>query len=119
MRGDELIDGEKSKQVHIGEQNIVENHTEFKEGKLTHTITVENGNHAPHCTAEAIKDHLGELASAKNGDFAVKIEFNTPCDKDTIEKYELFRDRINKRDDNGNKPYDNVQLIYPWDGGNL
>lgn len=115
IRGDELITNEKSKQVHIGEQNIVDNHTEFKDGKMTHTITVNDGKYAPYCSAEAIKDHIGELASAKNGDFVVELQFDKPCDEKAKEKYEEFRDSLHKKSGNGNSPYENVQLWLPWD----
>ena len=115
IRGDELITNEKSKQVHIGEQNIVDNHTEFKDGKMTHTITVNDGKYAPYCSAEAIKDHIGELASAKNGDFVVELQFDKPCDEKAKEKYEEFRDSLYKKSGNGNSPYENVQLWLPWD----
>ena len=105
----------KSKQVHVGEQNIVENHTTFEDGKLTHTITVNDGSHAPLCTAEAIKDHLGELASAKNGDFTIKVDFTMPWDDNVKAKYNSFRDSLRKRDEFGNLPYQNVEIKYPWD----
>ena len=107
----------KSKQVHIGEQNIVENHTEFKDGKLTHIITIEDGNHAPWCTAEAIKDHLGELASAQNCDFVVKIEFNTPCDEKAQRKYEEWKNLIidDSNKVTGELTYSNVKIELPWE----
>lgn len=117
MRGDEVIADEKAKQVHIGEQNIINNQTEFKDGKVTHTITVDDGNFAPHCTAEAIKDHLGELASAKNGEFVVDIKFNEPCDPETQQKYDNWKkamqDAIDK--ENGDLKYPNVKIVFPWE----
>ncbi len=114
MRGNVPITHEKSRTIHVGEQNIVDNHTEFKNGVLTHTITVNDGSYAPHCTTAAIVDHIGELASAKNGDFVVEISFNSPCDK--IAQYEEFRNGIkNAVDDDGKEIYGNVKIKYPWD----
>lgn len=66
--------------MHIGEQNITENHTGINEdGKVQHIVTVNDGNYAPYCTQEALKDHLGEFASAKDGQFVVKVDFDKPC----------------------------------------
>lgn len=114
MRGNVPITHEKSRTIHVGEQNIVDNHTEFKNGVLTHTITVNDGSYAPHCTTAAIVDHIGELASAKNGDFVIEISFNSPCDK--IAQYEEFRNGIkNAMDDDGREIYGNVKIEYPWD----
>ena len=111
---------EKSKQVHIGEQNIVDNHTEFKDGRLTHTITVNDGNYAPWCTGAAIEDHLGELASAKNTDSTVEIKFEQPCDPKTQEKYDEWKKQMNDSLDKytGEKKYSNVEIVFPWEGGN-
>ena len=110
VRGDKLVEHPKSKQVHIGEQNIVDNHTEFKGGKLVHTITVADGNYAPYCTAEAIKDHVGEFASAKNGDFTIEVYFNEQFNDMTKSKYDTFR-KLNQ------EKFPNVHITYPWDGG--
>lgn len=114
MRGNVPITHEKSRTIHVGEQNIVDNHTEFKNGILTHTITVNDGSYAPHCTTAAIVDHIGELASAKNGNFVIEISFNSPCDK--IAQYEEFRSGIkNAIDDDGRAIYGNIKIKYPWD----
>ena len=114
MRANAPVTHKLSRRIHIGEQNIVDNHTEFKNGVLTHTITVNDGGYAPHCTTEAIVDHIGELASAKNGHFVVELSFNTPCSK--REQYEDFRTEIkNMRNKDGSPKYGNVELVYPWD----
>lgn len=105
----------KSIRVHAGEQNIAENHTAFDGNRLVHTISVYDGDHAPYCTQEAVKDHVGELASAKNGDFVVDLSFDTACSKTAEGKYEEFRDSLYKKDEYGNNPYENVQLKFPWD----
>lgn len=116
-RGDELITNEKAKQVHVGEQNITGNTTEFNDGKLNHNITVADGNYAPNCTAEAIKDHLGEFASAQNGDFAVNVNFDSPCSPEMQTKYDEWRDRVTveKDEKTGEQAFPNVSISFPWD----
>lgn len=114
MRANVPVTHDLSRRIHIGEQNIVDNHTEFKNGALTHTITINDGSYAPHCTAEAIVDHIGELASAKNGHFVVELKFNSSCDK--MEQYEDFRTEMkNARNKDGSKKYGNVEIKLPWD----
>lgn len=114
MRANAPVTHDLSRRIHIGEQNIVDNHTEFKNGALTHTITINDGSYAPHCTAEAIVDHIGELASAKNGHFVVELKFNSSCDK--MEQYEDFRTEMkNARNKDGSKKYGNVEIKLPWD----
>ncbi len=103
------VDKPKSRQVHVGEQNISDNHTFVnEEGILTHEITVADGTSAPKCTQEALKDHLGELASAKDESFDVNIIFDKTCDEFVKESYEDFRINAKKR-------YPNVTISYPWD----
>lgn len=103
------IDNLKSRQVHTGEQNISDNDTFTNEnGGLTHEITVADGASAPKCTQEALGDHLGELASAKDENFDVDIKFNEPCDDFAKETYEKFRDEAMDS-------YPNVTINYPWD----
>ena len=103
------IDSIKSRQVHAGEQNICDNHTYLGNGgSLTHEITVSDGVSAPQCTQEALRDHLGELASARDGEFDVNIEFTEPCDDYARESYEKFRDDATGK-------YENVSIHYPWD----
>lgn len=112
MRGNVPITDETSRRIHVGEQNIVDNQTEFINEVLTHTITVNDGSYAPYCTARAIEDHIGEFASATNGYFVIELNFNSPCDK--REQYEEFRTAIkNAIKKDGSKP--NVELKYPWD----
>lgn len=107
----------KSIQVHTGEQNIIDNHTEFDSNKVVHTITVNDGAHAPRCTQEAIKDHLGEFASAKNGDFVVRVEFGAPVNDAIIEKYNQFRTNIEQARyiETGDPKFPNITVLYPWD----
>lgn len=105
----EPIDNMKSRQVHAGEQNISDNHTFVGDnGNLTHEITVAEGSSAPKCTQEALRDHLGELASARDGEFDVNIEFNEPCDDFAKTSYEKFKDYAQAA-------YANVNIHYPWD----
>lgn len=105
--GDEIT-SDKSRRVHVGEQNIVENHTTFTDGRVSHDITVNDGISAPKCTQVAIGDHLGEFASAKDEKFVVNVKFDKPCDEYAKESYEQFRDEA------ANK-YDNIEIKYPWD----
>ncbi len=109
--GDEgdQIENIKSRQVHVGEQNINDNHTFVGEdGMLTHEITVADGDSAPKCTQEALGDHLGELASAKDEKFDINIIFDKPCDEFAQESYENFRTEAHGK-------YPNVSIYYPWD----
>ena len=115
MRANVPITNELSKRIHIGEQNIVDNHTDYKNGILTHEITINDGNYAPYCTAKAIEDHIGEFASAKNGHFVIELKFKSPCENKK-EQYEEFRTEIkNARNKDGSQKYGNVELKYPWD----
>ena len=107
----ELITNEKSKQVHIGEQNIIHNRTFVDEnGRFTHRITVDEGGYAPSCTQGAISDHLGEFASARDEAFRVEVEFDKPCDGFAEDSYETFRDIAASNSDNRN-----ITIVYPWD----
>ncbi|MCR5608349.1 MAG: hypothetical protein K6G26_04735 [Lachnospiraceae bacterium] len=91
----EQIENDYSKQVHAGEQNIVENHTYVgDDGKVVHEITVSDGSSAPRCTQKAIEDHIGELRSASEGKFVVVVKFDKPCDTTSAEYYEKFRDNM-------------------------
>lgn len=103
------VPAEKSRQVHAGEQNIIENHTYAGDGgKLTHEITVADGASAPMCTQEAISDHLGEFGSAKDDEFDVVIVFISPCDDFAVNSYEQFRD-------DSAAEFINISIRYPWD----
>lgn len=107
-KGD-IIDNLKSRQVHAGEQNISGNHTYLGvDGKLTHEITIADGISVPKCTQEAINDHLGELASARDEQFDVNVRFDNPCDAYSEESYEQFRAEAKDA-------YPNVTINYPWD----
>lgn len=107
----DTVDNFKSRQVHTGEQNIVENHTYANDdGNVVHEVTVDDGAFAPMCTQEALKDHIGELATAKDGNFELDVKFNSACDDFSRDKYEAFRDQIESDD-----KYANIQINYPWD----
>ena len=107
------IDNEKSRQVHVGEQNISDNHSFVGgDGNFIHEITIADGASAPKCTQEALSDHLGELASAKDGEFDVNIEFDLPCDDFAKKTYEQFRLEVKDI-------YYNVMINYPWDEEDL
>lgn len=109
--GEDTVESSKSRQVHVGEQNIVKNHTYCNDvGIITHSVNVEDGASAPYCTTEALKDHMGELATAKDIESIMKIDFNSPCDEYAKDVYEDFRDEAAKN-------YPNVHIVYPWDKG--
>ena len=58
---------------------------------------VEDGASAPYCTIEAIKDHIGEMESAKDMEFEMVIRFKNPCDKYARDVYEEFVEKCRKK----------------------
>ncbi len=109
--GDEgdLVEAAKSKQVHAGEQNIINNRTYVgADGRLVHEITVNEGSSAPACTQESINDHLGEFLCIPDETFVVSIVFKKDCDEFAKESYEQFRDVTAGE-------YDNIEIMYSWD----
>ena len=110
----EPVFGEKDLQVHIGEQNIVENHTVLNEaGGLTHIITINDGCSGPKCTQQAIEDHLGEFYSARDEQFTMKLEFISfgAGDADFFrDSYDSFRKEMAER-------YPSITILCPWDNG--
>lgn len=105
----DIVDNEKDKQVHAGEQNIIDNHTYIGEDcSLIHEITVADGSSAPKCTQEAINDHLGELYSARDEHFEVIIIFGSFDDNDDdffAKSWESFKATAEKE-------YTNITVIY-------
>ena len=100
-----------SKQVHIGEQNIVENRTYIAEdGRLHHQITVNDSNSAPHSTIFSIRDHLGELKTAAGAKFTVDINFNNECSPHAKHEYEKLRHAVKK-----DYPNVDIQIYYSKD----
>lgn len=100
-----------SKQVHIGEQNIVENRTYTAEdGRLHHQITVNDSNSAPHSTIFSIRDHLGELKTAAGAKFTVDINFNNECSPHAKHEYEKLRHAVKK-----DYPNVDIQIYYSTD----
>lgn len=67
----------KAKKAHIGEQNIISNHTYAEGGKLVHEITINDIDYAPYSTASAINEHLGEFASSSVAN-NIEIRIITP-----------------------------------------
>ncbi|MBU5227047.1 hypothetical protein KQI36_10390 [Clostridium senegalense] len=112
---DDNIESQKSREVHVGEQNITENHTSLDDnGKVTHKITINDMNSGKLCTQAAIQEHIGEMGSdgtkGTNVDarFDVNIKFDGECSESTIDSYDTFRDKMSTI-------YENVQINYPWD----
>ncbi len=100
---------QKSRQVHVGEQNIINNEIFINnDGILTHKITIENGNSAPKCTQVAIYDHMRVLASAPQEKFIVQIAFNKSCTEYAKSSYEEFRSESMTK-------YHNIVVALPWD----
>ncbi len=106
------VESEKSRQVHVGEQNIKNNRTFVnEEGGVTHEITVADGCSGPRCTQEAVNDHLGEFASAMNEEFDVSIVF----EKFEADDTEYFRSSWEDYRLEAAQNYPTVTLHYPWD----
>lgn len=107
----ESVQSEKSRQVHAGEQNIIENHTFLDEdGAVIHDITVQDGCSAPRCTQQAVDDHLGEFYSARDGSFTIRVKFIRFEDEDGffMDSWETFRIQAAQE-------YPNLTIRYPWD----
>ena len=106
INGDK-VDSEKSKQVHIGEQNVINNQSyNNDDGKFTHEITINDMNSGKLCTREAIKDHITEFSKDVNANIVIKfegecLEENKNSYNDLIEDFETV--------------YENINIIYPWD----
>ncbi len=99
----------KSRQVHVGEQNITENHTYVgTDYSIIHEITVADGCSAPECTQEAVTDHLGELNSAKDAEFTVIIKF----EKFDDENLDYFKNSWDDFCSENEKIYTNLKITY-------
>lgn len=108
--GNKEVNSEVSKQVHVGEQNIVENHFYCAEdGSVHHSIKIADGS-GPLSTANAIQTHIGEFATAKDGKFHIDVQFASEIPPEIKEIYEQFREKIEITD-----KYGNVTIHYPWD----
>ena len=102
------VDNEKSRTIHAGEQNIINNSTYVGEdGLFTHEVTVADGTSAPNCTQNALKDHIGEMASAKGENFDMHVIFEKPCDEHAMDSYMDFKSRMATM-------FPNVNLEYHW-----
>lgn len=106
------VPGLKGRQVHAGEQNIVENHTYVDDsGLVVHEITIADGCSAPRCTQESVNDHLGEFCSARDERFTVRIVFLSF--EDGSDGY--FRDAWEDYRVQADQDYPTVEIQYPWD----
>lgn len=104
------VESEKSKIAHVGEQNICDNHTTTGEnGELVHEITVADGDYAPNCTFEAIKDHAGECETAPDENIEIDVKFKGEVSEKTQDKYNEMRENYY---DSSSNP---VTINYPWD----
>ena len=100
-----------SRQVHVGEQNNVLNHTVMDEsGQIFHEMTIDDGNYAPHSTFQNVVEHAGELASAPDADIKIRILFNNHVEARFVAVYNQMREECYK--DMGDKA---ITIVYPWD----
>ena len=105
------VKGLFSRQVHVGEQNNVLNHTLIDDsGKVFHEMTIEDGNYAPHSTFQNIEEHAGELESAPDADINIRIMFNN----DVTERYKKVYNQMRQAyyDKKGNKA---IKIIFEWE----
>ena len=106
-----FVKGLFSRQVHVGEQNNVLNHTLLDEnGKVYHEMTIEDGNYAPYCTFQNIIEHCGEIESAPDVDIQLRVLF----DNDVTERYKKVYNQMRQAyyDKKGEKA---VKINYYWD----
>lgn len=104
------VKGLFSRQVHVGEQNNVLNHTYIDQsGKVYHEMTIEDGNYAPYSTFQNVIEHCGELASAPDADIELHIIFN----ENPTEKYKTVYNKMRQSyyDENSDKA---IKIIYCW-----
>ncbi len=100
-----------SRQVHIGEQNNVLNHTYIDENdKVYHEMTIDDGNYAPYSTFQNIIEHCGEIESAPDADIYIRILFNNNVTPYYRKIYNQMRqDYCEKK---GNKA---VKIMFQWE----
>ncbi len=100
-----------SRQIHVGEQNNVLNHTNLDaSGKVFHEMTIDDGNYAPHATFQNVVEHCGELESAPDADIYIRILFNN----DVTDRYKKVYNQMRQAyyDEKGNKA---VKIVYEWE----
>ena len=106
-----FVKGLFSRQVHVGEQNNVLNHTLLDEnGKVYHEMTIEDGNYAPYCTFQNVIEHCGEIESAPDADIYVRIQFNNDVTSHYQKVYNQMRQAY--YDQKGDKA---IKILYYWD----
>ena len=102
----------KSRQIHVGEQNISFNRTFLEpDGTVAHEITVVNGCLGPRSTQQGVEDHLGEFCSARDEQFTVYVIFTSFEDNEEgffRNSWEEFRIRAAQ-------DYPTIEIVYPWD----
>ena len=68
-----------AKVVHAGEQNIIDNKSllfNYDTKTLEHHVYINEADSAKYCTAKAITERIGELASAKGTNSVLVVRFN-------------------------------------------
>mgnify|MGYP003514467714 CR=1 FL=1 len=100
-----------SRQVHIGEQNNVLNHTFLdKNDRVYHEMTIDDGNYAPYCTFQNVLEHCGEIESAPDADIYIRIVFNNDVSAQYKKVYNQMRQTY--YDAKGSKA---IKIIYEWE----
>lgn len=99
MKNDDEDSYIKSRQCHTGEQNIIHNKTYYDKNthQLVHEILINDGEHAKYCTAEAIKDHIGEFGSAGSGNFQFVLKSKTGKINEEVYDKEFAKYEVKKK----------------------
>ena len=100
-----------SRQIHIGEQNNVLNHTLVDENdKVYHEMTMDDGNYAPYSTFQNVIEHCGELESAPDADIYIRIVFKN----DVTQHYKNVYNKMRQAyyDNKGPKA---IKIVYEWE----
>ncbi|MBP5467607.1 MAG: hypothetical protein J6Z11_00010 [Candidatus Riflebacteria bacterium] len=106
-----FVKGLFSRQVHIGEQNNVLNHTMVDgSGKVYHEMTIDDGNYAPYCTFQNVIEHCGEIESAPDADMYINILLNNDVTPHFRKVYNQMRQAY--YDQKGNKA---IKIKFYWD----
>ncbi len=106
-----FVKGLFSRQVHVGEQNNILNHTLVDEsGKVYHEMTIEDGNYAPYCTFQNVIEHCGEIESAPDADIYINIQFNNDVTSHYQKVYNQMRQAY--YDQKGEKA---IKINFYWD----
>ena len=100
-----------SRQIHIGEQNNVLNHTLINDnGKVYHEMTMDDANYAPYSTFQNVKEHCGEIESAPDANIELHIVFKNMITNEYKNIYNKMRQEY--YEEKGSKA---IKIVYTWD----